>query len=453
MFSVRISVVLLGLSLCISSAGSAFGQRDGSDAEDRPNIVILFTDDQGYGDLSSFGHPSIETPNIDRLARDGVRLTSFVTGSWCVPSRTQLLTGRHMSRMDFGGGTGADGDGGLPVRELTLAEALHEAGYETGMAGKWHLGYAEDRFLPPNRGFDSWLGLPYSNDYKKPWVQTEEPLGMYRGTEMVEHPVNQDSLTVRYTNEAIRFIEEQSSEEGPFFFYLAYNMPHLPIHTTEEFRGHSRAGRYGDVIETIDWSVGQIHDHLEQNGEANNTIIVYASDNGPWLNLPDRMLQAGNKPWHQGTTGPLRGAKHTTYEGGARVPALIYWPDQISPRSASDELVASPDIFRTLLAAGRAEEPNRPLDGHNLLPWLTGEVDDAPRERYAYVLNGTLEALRAGKWKLRLAGDKPQLFNLQSDPGEQFNRADERPDLVKELRKTMQRRAQELNAELPNQED
>lgn len=453
MVNFRTAVVLLGLSLLFSPVRPSVGQGDRGDAEDRPNIVILFTDDQGYGDLSSFGHPSIETPNIDRLARGGVRFTSFVTGSWCVPSRTQLLTGRHMSRMDFGGGTGSDGEGGLPESELMLAEALNEAGYRTGMAGKWHLGYAEDRFLPPNRGFDSWLGLPYSNDYKKPWVQTEEPLGMYRGTEMVEHPINQDSLTVRYTNEATRFIEEQSGEDRPFLFYLAYNMPHLPIHTTKEFRGRSRAGRYGDVIETIDWSVGKILEHLEREGEAENTIVFFASDNGPWLNLPDRMLQAGNKPWHQGTTGPLRGAKHTTYEGGARVPALIYWSDRISSQSASDELVASPDIFRTLLAVARAEEPDRPLDGHNLLPWLTGEAEEAPRERYAYVLDGTLEALREGNWKLRLAGDEPQLFNLQSDPGERFNRAEEKPELVKELRQTMRTRAQEVGAVLPGDED
>lgn len=453
MYRFRAPIVLLGLSLLFLPGSSILGEGQEDGESEQPNIVILFTDDQGYGDLSSFGHPSIETPNIDTLARRGVRLTSFVTGSWCVPSRTQLLTGRYMSRVNFGGATGADGEGGLPDSERTLAEALNEAGYRTGMAGKWHLGYAEDRFLPPNKGFDSWLGLPYSNDYKKPWVQTEEPLGLYRGTEMVEHPINQDSLTVRYTAEAIRFIEENSGRDGPFFFYLAYNMPHLPIHTTERFRDQSRAGRYGDVIETIDWSVGQILEHLHGHGEADNTIVFFASDNGPWLDLPDRMLQAGNKPWHQGTTGPLRGAKHTTYEGGARVPAIIHWPNKISSRSASDELVASPDVFRTLLAAGRADEPDHPLDGYNLLPWLTGEADDAPRERYAYILDDTLEALREGKWKLRLAGDEPQLFNLQSDPGERFNRAEEKPELVKTLRQIMRTRAREVGAELPKAEN
>jgi arylsulfatase A-like enzyme len=423
-----------------------------SNSPQRPNVVILFTDDQGYGDLSSYGHPSIHTPNIDRLGRQGMRLTSFVTGAWCVPSRTQLLTGRYMPRVDFGGGTGADGTGGMPDREVTLAEALNEAGYRTGMAGKWHLGYKRDRFLPPNQGFDSWLGLPYSNDYRKPWVQTEEPLGMYRGTEMIQHPIRQDSLTLKYTSEATRFIREHAGSDRPFFFYLAYNMPHLPIHTAERFRGQSAAGRYGDVIETIDWSVGQILNALEQQDVADNTIVFFASDNGPWLDLPERMLQAGNKPWHQGTTGPLRGSKATTYEGGTRVPALIRWPDHIAAGQTSDELAASPDIYRTLLAAGEAAVPTHPLDGHNLLPWLTGEHDESPRTRYAYFLGGTLEALRMGPWKLRVAGDTTQLFNLESDPAERFNRASRKPERVKSMRRVMQQFADSVGVPVADSE-
>lgn len=403
----------------------------------RPNVVILFADDMGYGDLSSYGHPSIETPNIDRLADQGTRFTSFVTGSWCVPSRAQLLLGRYMPRVDFGGATGANGKGGLPDSELTLAEALKTAGYATGMAGKWHLGHAEDRFLPPNQGFDSWLGLPYSNDYRKPWVQTDVPLGMYRGTEMIEHPLKQDSLTVRYTEEATSYIEEHSGGEQPFFFYLAYNMPHLPIHTTEEFRGQSNAGLYGDVVETVDWSVGQVLAALEEQGVADDTIVFFASDNGPWLNLPDRMLQQGNEPWHAGSPGPLRGAKATSYEGGARVPAMIRWPGHVESGVDTDALVASPDIYRTLLSAAGAEEPDVPLDGHDLMPFLRGETETSPRERYHYFL-GDLEAMRDGRWKLRVAGDSTQLFDLRTDPDERFNRADDRPELVEEMRAQME---------------
>ena len=433
-------IVFLAVGLSLGGCTSEPGPQ-------RPNVVLLFADDMGYGDLSSYGHPTIETPNIDRLADQGVRFTSFETGAWCVPSRTQLLTGRYMPRVEFGGHTGSDGEGGLPDRERTLAEALSDAGYATGMAGKWHLGYAEDRFLPPNQGFDSWLGLPYSNDYRKPWVQTDEPLGLYRGTEMVEHPINQDSLTVRYTAEATRFIEEHSGEQ-PFFFYLAYNMPHLPIHTTEEFRGQSDAGLYGDVIETIDWSVGRVLAALEAQGVADNTIVFVASDNGPWLNLPARMRQAGNRPWHQGTTGPLRGAKHTSYEGGTRVPAIMRWPRRIEAGLETDALVASPDIYRSLLNVAGAAPPDHPLDGHDLMPFLTGRTDTSPRERYYYFLDN-LEAMREGRWKLRLAGDTTQLFNLQDDPGERFNRAAEHPDRVRRMRRSMKRFADSVGVSLP----
>jgi len=437
------------LSLTLLLAGWAATASEGraQSEEPTPNVVILFTDDQGYGDLSSYGHPTIETPNIDALADEGTRFTSFVTGSWCVPSRTQLMTGRYMPRVDFGGATGANGDGGLPDAEVTLAEALGEAGYVTGMAGKWHLGHEEDRFLPPNQGFDSWFGIPYSNDYRKPWVQTDVPLALHRGTEIVEHPINQNTLTTRYTEEAVSFIEEQAGGEEPFFFYLAYNMPHLPIHTTDRFRGQSDAGLYGDVIETIDWSVGEVLAALDEMGVAENTIVFFASDNGPWLNLPDRMLQEGNKPWHQGTTGPLRGAKATTYEGGTRVPAMIRWPGHVESGRDTDALVASPDVFRTLVEVAGGELPDHPVDGHNLMPFLRGEAEESPRERY-YYFRGELEAMREGRWKLRVAGDTTQLFNLQNDPAERFNRAGGHPERVREMRAQMEAFAEEVGTEV-----
>lgn len=415
----------------------------------QPNILILLADDMGYGDLSSYGHPTIKTPNIDQLADEGVRFTSFVTASWCVPSRTQLITGRYMPRVKFGGDTGSDGEGGLPDSELTLAEGLKQAGYATGMAGKWHLGYKDKKFLPPNQGFDSWFGLPYSNDYRKPWVQTEEPLGLYRGTEMVEHPFNQDSLTVRYTAEAIDFIEAHAGGEQPFFFYLAYNMPHLPIHTTDEFRGQSRAGLYGDVIQTIDWSVGTILSALEEHGLAENTIVFFASDNGPWNFLPPRMLQEGNKHWHTGSPGPLRGAKATTYEGGARVPAMIRWPGHVPSGQVTDELAAMPDIYRTLLEAAGATLPDHTIDGYDLMPFLTGRTEHTPRDEYPYFLWGELQALRVGEWKLRLAGKEPELFNLQTDPGERWNRAGDKPEIAEQIRQAMQKWAADTGTRIP----
>ncbi|WP_234573596.1 sulfatase family protein [Rhodohalobacter sp. 614A] len=439
----RLSTILLAFGLFLAGFSASVAQSQ------KPNIIILLTDDMGYGDLSVQGHPTIQTPNIDNLASQGIRFTSFETAVWCVPSRTQLMTGRYMPRVDFGGDTGSDGEGGLPDSELTLAEGLKEAGYITGMAGKWHLGYKQKKFLPPNQGFDSWFGLPYSNDYMKPWVQTDEPLGLYRGTEIVEHPFNQDSLTVRYTKEAVDFIEEHGRGEQPFFFYLAYNMPHLPIHTTEEFRGKSDAGLYGDVIETIDWSVQQILSKLDEQEIAENTIVFFASDNGPWLNLPDRMLQAGNKPWHAGSTGHLRGSKATTYEGGSRVPAMIRWPAVISPNQVSDQLVAMPDIYRTMLEAGGGSLPDHTVDGFNLIPFLTGEVQTSPRKEYAYIRYGVLEAMRVGDWKLRMMEENPELFNMQDDPGERFNRAEDHPEIVREIRLKMEEFAGEVGAELP----
>lgn len=414
----------------------------------QPNIIILFVDDVGYGDLSSYGNPVIKTPNIDKLGSQGVRFTSFVTAMWCVPSRTQLLTGRYMPRVNFNGGTGSDGEGGLPDSELTLAEGLKEAGYNTGMAGKWHLGYKQEKFLPTNQGFDQWFGMAYSNDYKKPWVQTDEPLGLYRDTEMVEHPVNQDSLTVRYTAEALNFIDEHGQGDQPFFYYLAYNMAHLPIYTTEEFRGKSRGGLYGDVVETLDWSVGQVMQKLDELGIADNTIVFFASDNGPWLNLPDRMLQEGNLPWHQGTAGLLRGYKHTSYEGGNRVPAMIRWPAQIPAGQVTDQLVASPDIYRTLLESGGGTPPDLPLDGHNVLNFLKGDEETSPRNEYAYFRNRNFEAMRVGEWKLRVIEGYPQLFNLQDDVAERFNRADDNPEIVESISNRMEEIAEEIDVNL-----
>ena len=434
-----------------------FPQR-GHSQSNKPNIIILLADDLGYGDLSSYGNPTIRTPHLDSLATQGLRFTSYEAAPWCVPSRTELMTGRYMARVSLGD-TGADGTGGLPDSELTLAEGLRRAGYATGMAGKWHLGYQPKKFLPTNQGFDSWLGLPYSNDYIKPYVQTDEPLVMYRDTTVAEYPVNQDSLTVKYTAEAVRFIRSQRGSEQPFFFYLAYNMPHLPIHTTTTFFGTSKAGLYGDVIQTIDWSVGQVLQVLQDEGLAENTIVFFASDNGPWQNAPARMFQtpttpegsnweqrgAGNKPWHVGSAGPLRGHKATTYEGGTRVPAIIRWPGHIAPRQVSDEIVANLDMYHTLLKAGGGTLPNHPVDGYDVMPFLIGQTEQSPRRAFGY-FNGDLQGLRVGPWKLREVEGQTELFNVQTDPGERYNRAEEEPEVVERIRNEMKQLAKEVGA-------
>ena len=438
---------LFFLILLFLPAALLLGYEEQSHAE-RPNIIVLLADDLGYGDLSSYGSHNIRTPHIDSLAEEGMRFTSYLTGSLCVPSRTQLMTGLYLPRVGYGGRTGVGGKGGLPDSVITLAEGLKEAGYHTGMAGKWHLGYQKKKYLPTGQGFDSWLGLPYSHDYQPPWYPTAEPLRMYRNNDRIKGPVTLDSLTVRYTNEATRFITEHGNKEQPFFFYLAYNMPHLPIRTTTEFRGRSKAGLYGDVVETIDWSVGQILHTLKEQGISENTLLFFASDNGPWKTLPRRMLKAGVEPRHQGSTGSLRGSKRTTYEGGTRVPGIIRWPTQIPAGQVSSQLAATPDIYQTLMEIGGAALPPYPLDGYNLMPWLSGQNKYSPRNQYAYFLYGKLEAMVVGDWKLRIASKNTQLFNLKVDPEERFNRAKDFPKIVRQIRSRMLQMAKQVGVPL-----
>ncbi len=420
--------------------------------ERQPNIIILLMDDVGYGDLGCYGHPVIKTPNMDKLADEGVRFTSFVTGAGCTPSRTQLITGRYMPRVNFGGTLdpfpGGTGKGGIPENETTLAEGLKKAGYKTGMAGKWHLGY-QPGFLPVSKGFDEWFGLPYSNDFMKPWVETDEPLELYRNFDVVEYPVDQHTLTARYTTEAVRFIEKNSKSGQPFFYYLAYNMAHLPIFTTDEFRGKSKGGLYGDVMEELDWSVGQVMLALKNNGIEENTIVFLASDNGPWMDPPERMKEGGNEPWHQGTAGLLRGSKGSMYEGGGRVPAMISWPGKITSGKVTDELIGMPDIYYTLLKEAGATLPDYQLDGYNIMPFLKEIVNESPRKEYAYISGGSLRAMRMGEWKLMLTREgTAELFNLQLDPSERYNHITEKQEIARNIYSRMKKFAEELNINL-----
>ncbi len=433
---------------------------------DRPNIVLLFADDLGYGDLSSYGHPLIRTPHIDGLGDEGVRFTSFYAmAPSCTPSRAALLTGRYAQRLGLPSVLMPASTGGIPAGEITLAEALKERGYNTAAVGKWHLGHSDPSFYPTQNGFDSYFGILYSNDMRKPWVQTDVPLELYRDNEPIEHPIDQSTLTVRYTQESIGFIESQTDE--PFFLYMAYSMPHLPIHTTDEFRGRSPAGLYGDVIETIDWSVGRILVALDRTGHAQNTIVVFTSDNGPWLNLPDRMLQEGNQRWHAGSPGLLRGFKGNTYEGGMRVPAFVRWPGVIPGGTLQTQSFNTMDLFATLVAAAGVTIPNTlpdsfpntlpdtlVIDGRDIRDALTGK-GTVPDKPMFYVRGWSVEAVRSGPWKLRLSNHMrgftdasipptPELFHLELDPSERYNRADEFPDLVAELSEAMRTFSEQL---------
>ncbi len=444
----------LGCSLLAGMAGnSAFSQ-----SKKKPNVVLIFADDMGYGDLSSFGHPTIHTPNLDQMAREGTKLTSFyATAPVCTPSRAALLTGRYPVRAGQPGNLGPGSKGGLPLSEITLAQLLKKQGYRTACIGKWHLGYDPEEYMPTSRGFDSYYGLLYSNDMIPPWVQTDKPLKLYRDTTPIEHPVNQNTLTERYTEEAVKFIKE--SKDQPFFLYLPHSMPHLPVLTSEKFQGKSRAGLYGDVIETIDWSVGQILKTLKEEGIDDDTLVIFTSDNGPWLNLPNRMLAGGVERWHAGFKNLLRGSKGQTYEGGLRVPCIVRWPNQVKADRRTAETACTMDLFATIAHLAGAELPSdRVIDGKNIFPLLQGEKE-SPREEFFYFRGKNLEAVRRGPWKLRMSrshrldldkGDPltPELFNLDIDPAEQYNFAEREPEIVEELKKKLIAMAKELKANL-----
>jgi arylsulfatase A-like enzyme len=452
------------LVVAILSVGCA--PSGGPTSEAPPNIIILLADDLGYGDLGSYGHPSIRTPNIDRLAAEGARFTSYYSGApACTPARAALLTGRYAVRAGLPDVLMPESAHGLAAAETTIAEDLKTRGYRTMAVGKWHLGHSRPEYLPTEHGFDDYLGLPYSNDMIRPWVQTDVPLRMYGADGPIGGEVDQSTLTTSYTERAVRFVRESAGT--PFFLYVAYNMPHLPIHPAPAREGQSRAGRYGDVVETLDWSVGRILAALGEEGIANETFVVFTSDNGPWLHLPERMLQEGNMPWHAGSPGPFRGSKGGTYEGGVRVPAVMRWPGRIEPGQVFADLATAMDLMPTVLAAaGVALPDDRPLDGQSLLPWLdratpeiAGEAPDLaegspqlvteapPTDRTFYYFRGAiLEAVREGRWKFRLsrqtdtlalipedAEPVPELYDLELDPSERYNVAEDHPDVVDRL--------------------
>lgn len=428
----RFLLLLVGLLLLAVNASHAQGPR--------PNIVLIFADDLGYGDLGCFGHPTIRTPHIDGLAAKGVRLTSFYSAPTCVPARAQLLTGKYYHRIKFGGSVGPGGGGAIPDEEITLAEALKSAGYETSMAGKWHLGNGAPRSLPTAQGFDSWVGLPYSNDMIPPWVRTDVPLWLYdsehisAGRDPIERPVEQNTLTARYTQRAVDFIRKRRN--APFFLYLAPNMPHLPLHPGDKFRGTSRAGLYGDVIEEVDWSVGEVLKALRETGQEQNTIVIFTSDNGPWSDMPTRMLQNNNLPWHAGSSGLLRGSKASTYEGGPRVPAVIHWPGRFEGGWSSAEITASMDLYATLVRLGTGQPAKQPTDGYDLSDFLARKQPKSPRNEYFYFNSLRLDGVRIGEWKLRMK-DGTELYNLDLDPSERYNRAAEMHEVVPVLMKRL----------------
>ncbi|MFB3905075.1 MAG: sulfatase [Acidobacteriota bacterium] len=413
-----------------------------------PNFVIILCDDLGYGDLGTFGHPTIRTPQLDRMAQEGQKWTSFYVGaSVCTPSRAALMTGRLPIRSGMCSDVRRvlfhDSGGGLPRDEITIAEALKSRGYATACIGKWHLGHLP-QFLPTENGFDSYFGIPYSNDMDPvPGVpkgirRFQEPKVEYwnvplmRNKEVIERPANQATLTRRYTDEAIKFIQAQKS--SPFFLYLAYTMPHVPLFASEQFANKSLRGLYGDVVEEIEWNVGRLLDTLRNLGLDKNTLVVFTSDNGPWLTFN----QQG------GSAGLLRGGKGGTFEGGMREPTIFWQPGTIKP-GVIMELGTTMDLLPTIVSmAGGSLPKDRVFDGFDLTPVLKGK-GPSPRQAVFFYRGTQLYALRKGPYKAHFiarpefgAGepvrhDPPLLYNLEHDPSEKFDIARQHPEVIAEI--------------------
>jgi len=426
----------------------------------KPNVVVIFADDLGYGDLGCFGHPKFKTPVLDRMAEEGVRLTDFyVPMPYCAPSRASILTGRYPFRHGLVGNPFPDASPaahkrGLVDSEITLAEALQGAGYATCCIGKWHLGH-QPQFYPRCQGFDEYVGILYSNDMR--------PVELIDGETVVEYPVVQATLTQRYTKRALAFIEKQ--RDRPFFLYLPHAMPHKPLAASEDFYKKSGAGLYGDVIAELDWSVGKILAKLKELNLDKKTFVIFTSDNGPWFG---------------GSTGGLRGMKGKTWEGGIRVPMIARWPDRIPAGRVCHAPAGIIDVFPTVLKlAGVAMPDDRIIDGKDIMPLLTSEAP-SPHEALLAMSGARVMTVRSGKWKLHVhrpqhwptsiienknwvdsrrpdgvtilapyeqckpdeypgvpGGDPPQemmLFDLQADPAEQHDVAEEHPEVVKRLK-------------------
>lgn len=421
-----------------------------------PNLIIIFTDDQGYADVGVFGAKGFRTPNLDRLARTGCKFTNFhVAQPVCSASRAALLTGCYPNRIGIHGALGPLAKHGINANEMTLAELLKQKGYTTGMAGKWHLG-RPTQFLPVHNGFDEYFGLPYSNDmwpsHPEAKRGTYPPLPLIEGDRVIAGevtPAAQANLTTWYTERAVKFIER--NRDRPFFFYLAHSMPHVPLHVSDKFKGKSKQGLYGDVIMEIDWSVGEIMKALERHQLDAHTLVIFTSDNGPWLSY-------GN---HAGSAGPLREGKGTVWEGGTRVPCLLRWPGQIPRGKASDKFLMTIDLFPTIARLAGAELPRHKIDGLDVWPLLTGVKGATnPHNAYfSYYRQNELHAVTSGdgQWKLylphtyntlggRSGGTNgiparyeaakvgaPELYDLKHDLGETKNVAARNPAIVQRL--------------------
>lgn len=431
--------------------------------QELPNFVVILADDLGYGDLACYGNRHIRTPNLDRMAAEGIRLTSFYAQNVCGPSRAALLTGCYPIRLAEPGNTkGAHTV--LHPDEETIAEVLRPRGYVSGLVGKWHLAGAGARhrgpgtgpyreaLLPGQQGFDHFFGTPSHNGTTREADPRSWITELMRGEEVIESPTDLSLLTRRYTEEAVRFM--QGNRDRPFFLYLAHTMPHVPLGASSAFTGRSERGLYGDVIEEVDWSVGQVLDSLRGLGLDGRTLVVFTSDNGPWIEN-----HIGD---HGGSASPLRGRKMTTWEGGLRVPGILRWPGRIAAGQVSDEIASTLDLLPTFASlAGAALPAGRRLDGLNLWPWLSGQAERSPRSTFFFYGYTHLQAVRDGRWKLVLKrpADPPwtswygrmidavpaaELYDLRHDWGESRNVAEQNGGIVERMMALVEEARSEL---------
>ncbi len=445
---------LLGLTI---SSGSLLEGCALDENERPPNVVLIFIDDLGYADIGAYGAEGYRTPYLDRLAAEGMVFTDFYASqAVCSASRASLLTGCYAERVSIRGALSPSAEVGLHPAETTIAEMLKGLGYATGIVGKWHLGHHPD-FLPLQHGFDEYLGIPYSNDM---WPVEYDgtpatggnkaaypPLPLIEGndvTELIEDQEGQDKLTTLYTERSVDFIRRHADE--PFFLYLAHSMVHVPLGVSDRFRGRTERGMFGDVMEEVDWSVGRIMEVLDEQGLAEETLLIFTSDNGPWLNF-------GN---HAGSAEPLREGKGTAFEGGPRVPAVWRWPGRIEPGSVSSRMASTLDVLPTLASITGASLPDLPIDGVDILPLLAGEEGANPRNRFLFYYDGQLRGIREGRWKRvyehrtrSYVGVEPgrdglpgpyafptvpaALYDLENDVGETTDVSAEYPDIVVRL--------------------
>jgi uncharacterized sulfatase len=437
----RAVLALAAGALAAGAAGARNAAAQPPSGDRSPNFVVMLADDLGYGDLGAYGSDLIATPNIDRLGREGVRLDSFYSSAnVCTAARGGLLTGRYPIRLGLAGDVARPtNEIALPEAETTIAEALRPLGYRTALIGKWHLG-SHLRHAPLRHGFDEFYGLLHSNDML--------PLALYRGEQPIEEPVDQETLTERYTAEALAFLER--NRDRPFFLYLAHTFPHVPLHASDRFAGRSRAGLYGDTVEAIDWSTGEILRALRELGLDDRTLVVFTSDNGPW--------------W-EGSSGVHRERKGTSWEGGMRVPFLARWPGKLPAGAASAEPAINLDLFPTLVRLAGAQLPaTPPVDGRDLMPLLRGEAG-SPHEAIFLFDSDRIAAVRSGRFKLVVESKYVSrlhrfahtgsynhpglLFDLELDPTESYSFAREQPEVAARLVVLLEQAQRDLRARVP----